>query len=605
MAVRIARKKTPPKPAPKVEEAAPEIRRPSLGRQLWPAIIFVIILLCMVVAFYNPNASSDNKKSSSSHVLQSTKDRYAVTKARFAAMRTSQETDQDAFLSVAKDFYAIYGADKKWANRPAALLRSAMALENAAALAKKNHDLNDARKLYGIAITRYKELAATFKHSVLADDALLQASNILTHEMKKPQEALRLLHMSMKLYPKGDMYKKSQALLQKIQGSKPKIASTPKPVQKADPPKAEAKQEAKAKENPPSVPVYATEKQSLVEHLKALANPAPKNSPPKASVPKTVIAQQNNTAIKEAQKAPQVQVVAKAKLPKSYAMSLPKAAAPKPVPAKAAAPKRAIAIAPTPKNPSSAELSQRMRHAKLDNMAAQLGLNLRTVFIDIGHGGKDQGTAHNDLIERDVVLDIGKRVGSILQSKGFNVVYSRTSDTFIPLSVRSQKANTSNADIFLSIHMNAFPDGSIQGFETYYLDFAKSRRASQVAMRENALSDRKLGDLQNVLTNMLLNVRTKESTGLATSIQKSTISYVRGQGFNTKDGGTRSAPFHVLIGTSMPAVLVEVGYCTHKNEANMLKETHYRQSIDEGISRGIVRYKTQIEKKGTTFAKAF
>ncbi len=249
---------------------------------------------------------------------------------------------------------------------------------------------------------------------------------------------------------------------------------------------------------------------------------------------------------------------------------------------------------------SEDELNKRMRNAPRVDLASQLGLSVRTVYVDIGHGGKDQGTAHNGLVESAVVLDIGKRVGDLLKSKGFNVIYSRTSNVFIPLSARSIMANEQGADLFVSIHMNAFVGPpAVQGFETYYLDFSRNSEASRVATLENSVSDRSLGDLQNVLAKMLLNVRTEESQDLAKAIQKNAIRTARAKGFATRDGGTRSAPFHVLIGTSMPAVLVEVGYCTNKTEAAWLKRNDYRSLLAQGIVQGIVEYKKLIENKSS------
>ncbi len=253
--------------------------------------------------------------------------------------------------------------------------------------------------------------------------------------------------------------------------------------------------------------------------------------------------------------------------------------------------------------PTAGNLDQRMRHAKIEDMAAQLGLSIRTVYIDIGHGGKDPGASHNGIIEKELVLDIGKQLGAFLLQHGFTVIYSRTDNVFVPLSARPDHANAVQADIFVSVHVNAFPGDTIQGFETYYLDFAKNSEASRVATLENSVSDRKLGDLQNVLAKMLLNVRTDESKSLAQYIQSTTVGQAQQQGFTTFDGGTRSAPFHVLIGTNMPAVLVEVGYCTHKEEAKMLKNAQYRTLLAQGIGRGIIKYNEDIQNSANLFAR--
>ncbi len=254
-----------------------------------------------------------------------------------------------------------------------------------------------------------------------------------------------------------------------------------------------------------------------------------------------------------------------------------------------------MALTPKAAQPPTKDIKNTNPKAGPKSVAAQLGLSVQTVFIDIGHGGKDPGASHNDIIEKDTVLLIGKQLGEILKQKGFNVIFSREDDTFIPLSERSGHANSENADIFVSIHINASHSKSVQGFETYYLDFAKNSHATRVATLENANSDHQLGDMQDLLTKMVQNVRTDESINLATSIQKSTLDLAKQQGFPTEDGGIRSAPFHVLIGTNMPAILVEVGYCSHKREAKLLKSAAYRLMLVQGIALGIENYKKLIE----------
>ncbi len=253
--------------------------------------------------------------------------------------------------------------------------------------------------------------------------------------------------------------------------------------------------------------------------------------------------------------------------------------------------------------PSEKELSKRVHKSNTKNMALQLGLSVQTVFIDIGHGGRDPGAIGNGIIERDIVLDVGLRLGKILKSYGLNIVYSRTSDKSVPLSARPAQANTAQADLFVSIHVNANKDPRVHGFETYYLNFAKNAHAAQTAALENATSDRKLGDIQSLLANVMLNVRTSESTGLASDVLNATLKRLKRNGFNTKNAGTRSAPFHVLIDTNMPAILVEVGYCSNKEEAAKLKQAKYRTILANGIADGIMQYKNRLENgQDTHFA---
>ncbi len=245
--------------------------------------------------------------------------------------------------------------------------------------------------------------------------------------------------------------------------------------------------------------------------------------------------------------------------------------------------------------PSEEILSQRLNAAQTDNLAAQLGLSVQTIFIDAGHGGRDPGAVNNGIVERDIVLDVSKRVGRILSAKGLTVVYSRTQDNTLALSARPSHANAAQADVFVSIHVNAIPHDHVHGFETYYLDFSKNTETAQVAALENATSDRKLGDIQSLVADVMLNVRTAESTHLASDIQNAAMQHIKKSGYKTRNGGTRSAPFHVLIGTNMPAVLVELGYSTNKTEAKKLLTAEYRQVLAEGIAGGILSYKGRLQ----------
>lgn len=262
--------------------------------------------------------------------------------------------------------------------------------------------------------------------------------------------------------------------------------------------------------------------------------------------------------------------------------------------------KRATATAaPAPSAPRGETVAMRAtkvgKAGNVRNMAAQLGLTVQSVFIDAGHGGKDPGAVHNNIVERDAVLDISRRVGRLLAANGVDVEYSRTKDVSVPLSVRPAMANQARADLFVSIHINANPDTSVQGFETYYLDLARNSQASRTATLENAASDRKLGDMQSVLADVMLNARTDESIRVAESIQRAAMSRLTRRGYAVRNGGTKSAPFHVLIGAAMPAVLVEVGYCTHPGEARMLQSSQYRHALAEGIAEGILAYKNRLQ----------
>ena len=229
-------------------------------------------------------------------------------------------------------------------------------------------------------------------------------------------------------------------------------------------------------------------------------------------------------------------------------------------------------------------------------LAAQLGLSVRTIIIDPGHGGRDPGAMHNGVVEQDVNLDVAKRLKTILEKLGYKVQMTRTGNKWISLEERVNFSRRKKGDLFVSIHVNASENASISGLETYILDFARSSSVSRLAMVENADSGR-LGDMDKILTEILTGARTTESRRLADRIQKNTLSYLKKNGVSVRNGGVKGAPFFVLVGSSMPSVLVEIGYCTNKTEASRLKSSKHRQRIAQGMANGIHAYARSLRGK--------
>ncbi|MCM0755746.1 N-acetylmuramoyl-L-alanine amidase [Desulfovibrio aminophilus] len=230
-----------------------------------------------------------------------------------------------------------------------------------------------------------------------------------------------------------------------------------------------------------------------------------------------------------------------------------------------------------------------------NNLIEQLGLTIDTIMIDPGHGGKDGGAVANGLREKDVNLQFAKILGRKLKDQGFNVLYTRTTDIFIPLEKRTAMANARKADIFISIHCNANTDSRVNGLETYTLNLARTEDAVRVAARENAVDAKRISDLQFILTDLMLNSKMKESTDLAKGVQREVVKSVRSN-WELRDHGVREAPFYVLMGAKMPAVLVELGYVTNKAEASRLKSDYYLKYLADGIVEGVLAYKHQIER---------
>ena len=226
---------------------------------------------------------------------------------------------------------------------------------------------------------------------------------------------------------------------------------------------------------------------------------------------------------------------------------------------------------------------------------------LDTVVLDAGHGGKDPGSQGKyGTKEKDVVLDITKRVGRLLEKNaGIKVVYTRDEDVFVPLIDRTKMANDANGKLFVSVHANSNPNRKIQGFETYLLRPGKSEDAIEVASRENAVIklEEKTGQYDNltgenlIMATMAQSMFMKESEDLAAIIQMELDKRL-----NTPNRGVKQAGFYVLIGASMPNVLVEVGYLSNPAEEKKLKQAVHKQRIAESIYEGIKHFKYSREK---------
>ncbi len=226
------------------------------------------------------------------------------------------------------------------------------------------------------------------------------------------------------------------------------------------------------------------------------------------------------------------------------------------------------------------------------SLAQQLGLCVQRVVIDAGHGGKDPGAiGPTGLKEKDVVLKISKKVASRLKKElGCQVILTRKKDRFLPLTQRTAIANAKKADLFVSIHANAAPNRRASGVETYFLNFALDKEAMRVAARENATSTKSIGDLKNILNDIMKNAKVDESSRLAGYVQREVVKNLRKKYSNVKSKGVKQAPFFVLIGARMPSILVEVSFISNRKEEERLKSNRYLDRVAEGIVNGIKSY---------------
>jgi N-acetylmuramoyl-L-alanine amidase len=226
------------------------------------------------------------------------------------------------------------------------------------------------------------------------------------------------------------------------------------------------------------------------------------------------------------------------------------------------------------------------------SLTRALGLKIGKIVIDPGHGGHDTGTiGPNGLEEKNLVLDVSRRLGTLLQTRlGAEVIYTRQDDTFIPLETRTAIANQEGADLFVSVHANSSHDPDARGVETYYLNFTSSPDALEVAARENAVSEESIHELQDLVKKIALKEKIDESHEFASDVQSSLHSGLAAKNPGVRDRGVKKAPFIVLIGANMPSILAEISFVSNPGDERRLATPEYRQKIAESLYRGIAKY---------------
>jgi N-acetylmuramoyl-L-alanine amidase len=247
--------------------------------------------------------------------------------------------------------------------------------------------------------------------------------------------------------------------------------------------------------------------------------------------------------------------------------------------------------------PDTADLRLETREARPTaagdrSLIRALGLKIGKIVIDAGHGGHDTGTiGPNGLLEKDVVLDVAKRLGRLLETRlGAEVIYTRQDDTFIPLETRTAIANRERADLFISIHANSSRDSDARGVETYYLNFTSSPEALEVAARENAVSEKSIHELQDLVKKIALKEKIEESREFAGDVQESLYGGLSLNNAGIRNRGTKKAPFIVLIGANMPSILAEISFVSNPTDERKLETSEHRQRIAESLYRGVSKY---------------
>jgi len=226
-------------------------------------------------------------------------------------------------------------------------------------------------------------------------------------------------------------------------------------------------------------------------------------------------------------------------------------------------------------------------------LAKQLSLGVSRIVIDPGHGGRDFGAPgyFKGVYEKDIVLKIAKRLAKKIRKKlNCEVIMTRKSDRHLTLEERTAIANTKNADLFISIHTNAARDRKVFGVETFFLNLATDNDAILVAARENATSTKNISDLQTILSDLMQNAKINESSRLAIHVQESMYHHLRRKFSRIKNNGVKQAPFYVLLGAQMPAILIETSFISNPRECKRLVSAKYQDRMCEAIVNGIQNY---------------
>lgn len=241
--------------------------------------------------------------------------------------------------------------------------------------------------------------------------------------------------------------------------------------------------------------------------------------------------------------------------------------------------------------------SQQKSNTAAKNTTTIVKIQPKVIVIDPGHGGSDPGaiSTNGKYKEKVAVLSIAKKLGEELKKQGHKVYFTRSDDTFINLRTRTKMANDKMADLFISVHANAAPNStkakSMQGIETFFLSPARSERSKNAAALENKSDIEEMNYFsQQTFLNFLNREKIIASNKLAIDIQREILKNVRVKYKSVSDGGVREAPFWVLVGALMPAVLIEIGYITHPDEGPRLYDSNYQNLLVKGIAKGLKDY---------------
>ncbi|WNG27226.1 N-acetylmuramoyl-L-alanine amidase [Cystobacter fuscus] len=502
------------------------------------------------------------------------------------------------WLNVASKFEAVASHYPKSERAPDALYTAAELLNS---LSRLSFVVEDQQA----AIADYTRVVESHSKHRLADDAAVTLARIYFERMDQPETARRIITSFLAKHSKGDRIAELKSLLASLPPP-PKAAPAPvrsKPVEPAPAPVVASAPEPVKPAPTPQPPVIRVELSKPAESATAQAAATTGGDRPGSSPLLDAISQQAREApATPSSPAPVETKTAEVKVAET------KPVEPKPVETKSVEVKFADAKAlPAPTSadlieankPITAAVDEHMAQARLKaaakvssgaelTLAEQLGLKVRRVVIDAGHGGHDTGAiSRKGLREKDVTLAISRKLARELRERGLEVLLTRDEDRYLKLEERARLANDTRGDLFISIHCNSATTSKLHGIETYTLNTSADRYSIRLAARENASSEKGISDLQFILADLATKANTEESTRLANQVQRNLVSHLSANYSGVKNLGTKEALFYVLLGAKMPAILVETSFLSHPEEEKRLGSEAYQDEVAQAIAQGV------------------
>jgi len=525
------------------------------------------------------------------------------------AARDKDGQDRNSWLTSVNAFRSIYQVAPDHAAAPKSLFMLGKIYQTLFQQSGQGQDLDQA-------IKAYEELSSRYPGNFLADDAFFILGSIYLANKNDPDKAARAYAKIIAIYPEGDMAVAAEAQLLRIKQEKGALAPiqtkegekclTPLPADEPPPKKSAVEKAGPAMVLPirhwsnkhytrlvveTTTPV--TFKHQLLNGDKAspgLIYLDLRNSRLSPETVKTMPVEDGLLhRVRNAQFDPKtVRIVldTQTKISDYKVFTLTD-------------PFRVVIDVLNPATADKAEKSSkegRSANQAKALAARQVGQGLKRIVIDPGHGGKDPGTCSpTGLKEKDIVLEVALMVAKALREKpGYEVILTRDRDVFISLEERTALANAREADLFLSIHVNAAPNHEARGIETYVLDLTSNKDAMRLAAMENSASAKQISALQSILLDLMQNSKINESLKLAGLVQEKMVRGLNQKFNDVANLGVKKAPFLVLIGAQMPAVLTEIAFLSNPEEEKRLKNEAYLAEVANHLAAGVALYVESI-----------